>query len=90
MSVEVHVCRGLGLTVHFWATLLVLLPPGSPYYARYDGGMDVAVDEANGVSSQLLGTAVGNDSILSSVRAGHVDATQLWYHCIAWTCVAVV
>jgi hypothetical protein len=41
---------------------------GSPYFARYDGGMDVVVDEANGVSPRVVGTAISSTTIMMSVR----------------------
>ena len=45
------------------------LRPGSPYYARYDGGLDTAVNEGGGVSSVLAGRAIATDMLLSMVCA---------------------
>ena len=41
---------------------------GVMHYARYDGGVSLFVDEANGVSSVLLGRGVSGDTLISSVR----------------------
>jgi hypothetical protein len=43
---------------------------GVMHYARYDGGVSLFVDEANGVSSEsvLLGRGVSGDTLISSVR----------------------
>jgi len=45
------------------------LRPGSPYYARYDGGIDVVVNENSGVSSQLVGRALTSDVLLATIGA---------------------
>ncbi len=41
---------------------------GVMHYARYDGGVSLLVDEANGVSSVLVGRGVSGDTLISSVR----------------------
>lgn len=37
---------------------------GSPYYARYDGGIDFVVDETNGVSTRVIGSSIATDTLL--------------------------
>lgn len=37
------------------------------HYARYDGGVSLLVDEANGVSSVLVGRGVSGNTLISSV-----------------------
>ena len=41
------------------------------HYARYDGGVGLLVDEANGVSSVLVGRGVSGTTLISSVCAMH-------------------
>jgi hypothetical protein len=70
--------RGVTLALVFpllpaiW-TLLVLCSccpqPGGAVYARYDGGVDVTVDETNGVSSLPIGVALTSNVVQLSVRA---------------------
>jgi hypothetical protein len=43
------------------------LRPGAPYYARYDGGIDTAPNEAGGVSSLVVGRAISADTLYSLV-----------------------
>lgn len=53
-----------------------LCSPGQYYYARYDGGMDVAANENSGVSSVIVGRGIAGDVVQSLVCAPHAGTLR--------------